>query len=65
MLKRTVLLLAFSLLCTVCQAAAGQSTEEKPVVVAFQLERLGGFLVATGNYPYEPLRRPGRSINKE
>ncbi len=65
MLKKTMLLLAFSLLYTVCLAAAGQSKEEKPVVVAFQLERLGGFLAEPGNYQYEALRRLGRAINKD
>lgn len=70
MLKKTLMLLVFSfLLSTGLLAAESAATAtpaiESPVVVAFQLERLGGFLAEPGNYPFEILRRLGRAVNKD
>ncbi|NCB39503.1 MAG: hypothetical protein EOM80_12125 [Erysipelotrichia bacterium] len=45
--------------------AAEAEISQKPVVMAFQVERLGGFLAEPGNFPIEALRRFGRAVNKD
>lgn len=53
-----------------CWATSAQTVtvpekNEMPVVIAFQVDRLGGFLAEPGNIPVEALRRFGRALNKE
>ncbi len=63
--KKVILLLTVSVLISSCLLAATQEQPDKPVIMAFQFERLGGFLAEPGNNPIEILRRLGRAINKD
>lgn len=69
MTKKLVRFVCFFLLmgcwATSAQTVAVQERNEMPVVIAFQVDRLGGFLTEPGNVPVEVLRRFGRALNKE
>jgi hypothetical protein len=63
--KKAIILLAVSVLLSSGLLAETSGQSDKPVIMAFQLERVGGFLAEPGNYPVELLRRLGRAINKD
>lgn len=65
LVKKIGIAVSAAVLMSASLIAAEPVKNEKPVVMAFQVERLGGFLIEPGNCPIEGLRRFGRAINKD
>lgn len=63
--RKLSILIAAAIILSANLFAAEPAAIEKPVIMAFQIDRLGGFLAEPGNCPYEALRRFGRAINKD